>query len=503
MGNSGFWLLGERSPTHIRCAKATKTVAQVALLFLIFQLLAAAAVAPLPDLEVRLQNHLTSYASPPGTQFRCVVIRAFSVEGRVVIPKGSIVYGTVRKEVRVGLGLIHERAGLDLSFDQYQTPDGRRFPLTAKLVSIDNAREQVTPQGRIKGVLAANNPGNLLNGLWERPSANIAFRSLVGLTGAANQIWLKYSMGPIGAAGLFAVRCFIVAFPEPEIHLPPGADMKLAIEAPRVPEVAIAASDCPNLDLVNTASELSRWVRGKLDPISHRNGREVADVFNVVLLGPREEIVSAFNTAGWSSADRRSLSTSSHVYEAFSTMRSYASAPVSKLFFHGSEPDLVFEKSLDTVTQRHHVRFWKAGSLDGQEVWLGAATHDTGVKFRLKHMTFSHQIDRDIDPERDKIITDLTFSECSGNPAFFDGSEDSPVYASGQVTTDGRVAVLAARFCAASSDRDDEPALPGNKITRLTRRVVLETRNYLLRDNAYYWGYRMIRSRIGARQGPE
>jgi LssY-like putative type I secretion system component LssY len=432
-----------------------------------------------------------------------VVIRAFSVEDRVVIPKGSIVYGRVRKEVRVGLGLIHERAGLELSFDEYETPDGRRFPLTAKLVSIDNAREQVTPEGRIKGVLAANNPGNLLNGLWERPSANIALRSLVGLTGAANQIWLKYSMGPIGAASLFAMRCFIVAFPEPEIYLPPGADMKLTVKEPLAPEVAIAASDCPNLDLANTASELSHWVKGKLDPISHRNGREVSDLFNVVLLGSRDQIVSAFNTAGWSSADPRSLRTSSHVYQAFSAMRSYASAPVSNLFFRGSEPDLVFEKSLDTVTQRHHVRFWKIGSLNGQEVWLGAATHDTGVKFKLKHMTFSHQIDRDIDPERDKIITDLSFSECSGNPAFFDGSDDSPAYKSGQVTTDGRVAVLAARFCAAPPDRDELPARPGNKLTRLTRRVVLETRNYLLRDNAYYWGYRMVRSRISARQGHE
>jgi hypothetical protein len=503
MGNFGFGLVEKRSPAYARCANAVKVGGQITGLLVASQLLASGASLPRPSLEVRLQNHLTSYASPPGTQFRCVVIRSFSVEGRVVIPKGSVVYGTVRKEVRVGLGLIHERAALELSFDEYETPDGRRFPLTAKLVSIDNAREQVTPEGRIKGVLAANNPGNLLNGFWGRPSANIAFRSLVGLTGAANQIWLKYSMGPIGAAGLFAARCFIVAFPEPEIYLPSGADMKLTIKTPLVPEISTAASDCPNLDMANTASELSYWVKGKLDPISHRDGREVADVFNVVLLGSREQLVSAFNGAGWSSADRRSLRNSSHVYEAFSSMRSYASAPVSKLFFHGSEPDLVFEKSLDTVTQRHHVRFWKIGSFDDREVWLGAATHDTGVKFKLNHMAFSHQIDRHIDPERDKVITDLSFSECSGNPAFFDGSDDSPAYKSGQVTTDGRVAVLAARSCAASLDKDTEPTLPGNKLSRLTRRVVLETRNYLLRDNAYYWGYRMLRSRISAKQAPE
>jgi hypothetical protein len=499
----GFRFLNTCRLADMWFTTAMRIVAQAICLLVICRLFVAGANLPAPNLEIRLQNHLTSYVSPPGTQFRCVVIRAFSVAGRVVIPQGSIVYGTVRKEVRVGLGLIHERAGLDLSFDQYETPDGKRFPLKAKLISIDNAREQVTAEGRIKGVLAANNPGNLLNGLWERPSANIAFRSLVGLTGAANQIWLKYSMGPIGAAGLFAVRCFIMPFPEPEIYLPPGADMTLAVKAPVVPEDSIQIDKPPNLNLINTASELTLWVRGKLEPISHRNGQEVADVFNVILLGSREEIISSFNASGWSSADRRSLRTSSHVYAAFSSMRSYASAPVSKLFFRGSEPDLVFEKSLDTVTKRHHVRFWRVGSLNGQDVWLGAATHDTGVKFKLRRMTFSHQIDRDIDPERDKIITDLSFSGCAAGPAFFDGSDDSSVYTSGQVTTDGRVAVLAARSCVAPSNSDEEQVLPGNKLTRLTRRVVLETRNYLFRDNAYYWGYRMLRSRVGSKAASE
>ena len=39
--------------------------------------------------------------------------------------------------------------------------------MVASLASIDNSREHVTPQGRIKGVLAANNPGEPGNpGSW-------------------------------------------------------------------------------------------------------------------------------------------------------------------------------------------------------------------------------------------------------------------------------------------------------------------------------------------------
>jgi len=41
---------------------------------------------------------------------------------------------------------------------------------------------------------------------------------------------------------------------------------------------------------------------------------------------------------------------------------------------------------------------------------------------------------------------------------------------------------------------DDSPApLPSrNKLKRFTRRFFLETRNYVVRENLYYWGYRLI-----------
>ena len=360
-----------------------------------------------PKLEVRLQNHLTSYSSPPGSHFRCVVIRPFEVNGRVLIPEGSIVFGTVSKEQHVGLGLIHERAALALRFEEYETPDGRRLPFSATLASIDNAREQVSPIGRIKGVLAANNPGNLLNGFWSRPSLNLMYRALGGLTGASNQVWLKYSMGPAGAAGLFAIRCLILPFPEPEIHLPPGTDMELTVKLPLTEnsqEVSAAA--------LPATEGLSEWLKGKLDLVSFANGQPAPDLINIILLGSGRNVSLSFAASGWSKADPRSVIASSHMYEAFSLMQNYPTAPVSKLYYRGAEPDLVFEKSLNTVTQRHHIRLWKAGVFDGNEVWLGAATHDTGVKFRFSSAAFTHKIDRNIDLERDKVSTDLTFAGC-------------------------------------------------------------------------------------------
>ncbi|MDQ2843182.1 MAG: LssY C-terminal domain-containing protein [Acidobacteriota bacterium] len=442
-----------------------------------------------PKLEVRLQNHLTSYSSSPGSQFRCVVIRPFEVNGRIMIPKGSVVFGTVSKEQRVGIGLIHERAALELRFYEYETPDGHRLPISATLASIDNAREQVSSTGRIKGVLAANNPGNLLNGLWSRPSFSLMYRALGGLTGASNQVWLKYSMGPAGAAGLFAIRCLILPFPEPEIHLPPGTDMELTVKLPLMqngPDVSVSS--------LPATEGLSEWLKDKLDLVSYANGQPAPDLINLILLGSSRNVSLSFAASGWSKADPRSVIASSHMYEAFSLMQNYATAPVSTLYYRGAEPDLVFEKSLNTITQRHHIRLWKAGTFDGNEVWLGAATHDTGVKFRFSSIAFTHKIDRNIDVEREKVSTDLTFAGCGTAsslhmPANVSTNQDE------RVTTDGQITVLATQPCIAEDDSEHSPKPPGTRLTRLTRRVVLEARNYILRDNTYYWVYRIIRSR--------
>jgi len=448
-----------------------------------------------PPLEVRLKTHLTSYSSKAGTPFECVVLRDYLRSGRVAIPQGSIVHGTVRRAISVGIGLRHERAALELNFDSYEVPGGERIPLAASLASIDNAREHVDRNGRIRGVLAANNPGNLLNGFWARPVQNFAVRSLIGLTGAANQIWVKYSLGPFGAAGIFAAHCLFTKFPEPEIQLPPGTDMKLAVRLPEMQMLQVAAGSttqsAPNPEF---ADGLKEWVAGRLRPITYANGRIAPDELNVILLGSRAQIISDFTAAGWSEADQRTWGTSSRVYLAFSSMRSYSSAPVSPLLYRGAEPDLVFEKSFDTVTQRHHVRFWSAGEFQGEPVWLGAATHDSGIVFHTARFTFSHKIDSNIDLERDKVETDLGFAGCS-QTALLLPRPGSLARTGQRISTDNNLLVLAMRPCEAAPSDNVPFERPGNRASRLARRIVLETRNYVLRDNAYYWAYHLLRSK--------
>jgi len=124
------------------------------------------AAAAQSGLQVRLESHLTSYSTPAGTPFECVVLRSFQAAPDTLIPRGTRIYGRVGKAQSVGIGFRHERALLELVFDRYKTPDGDVFPLQAELLSIDNAREDVLAHGRIRGV-AATAPA----GAGDAPSA--------------------------------------------------------------------------------------------------------------------------------------------------------------------------------------------------------------------------------------------------------------------------------------------------------------------------------------------
>jgi LssY C-terminus len=445
-----------------------------------------------PLLKIRLETHLTSYASRPGSSFRAVVIADYERNGDILISRGSLIYGTVRRATSVGLGLRHERARLALQFREYQMPDGDRFPFAARLVSIDNAREAVLPDGQIRGVLAAQNPNGLLGGFWYNPGSDLFwFHSAIGLTGVSNQLLKAFSMGMPGGAALLAVRCAMFRFPEPEIHLPPGTDMNLAVTS-----VLSPAPELPGVAPTPLPERLAADLESLPREITRRNGRPVDDIVNIAFIGSRQLLTQAFTAAGWSTADPGSARSYSQAYIAFSSKHSYSTAPVSKLFYEGSPADLVFQKSFNTITKRDHIRIWHLGVLDGLEVWLGAATHDSGITFRTTALAFSHKIDGALDVERAKIIDDLSFAGCLAPAAYIERASASRLGMQGLVTTDGKLAVVSVEDCHSSllaADAGSAPPPPGNKFTRITRRFILESRNYVLRENAYYWTYQLIR----------
>lgn len=134
------------------------------------------------------------------------------------------------------------------------------------------------------------------------------------------------------------------------------------------------------------------------------------DPLNVGLIGTQTEVVQALLCAGWHPADPITLRSSAGIVKSVLLKRSYASAPVSNLYYCGRQQDLAFELSVgNSAKQRHHVRLWHSSDLSNEErpLWLGSVTFDSWVE--LSHYTgqITHHIDADIDKERETLLQNL------------------------------------------------------------------------------------------------
>jgi hypothetical protein len=453
-------------------------------------MLVLAADRTLPSFHIRLDTPLTSYSSRVGTEFIATAISPLEDGGQVIIPPGSLIRGSVTKASAVGLGLVHERATLELAFKEYELASGERYELGARLDFIENAREQVDSRGRIKGVLAASSPQGLLRGIWYRPTDDFFSHSALGLTGLGGALWSHFSLGPFGAAGVLAARYLAFSLPEPEIQLPSGTEMRLV--ATSIPEGVPTTPVVPNLSV---GKSLSLWLQDQPRIVTRPDGKPADDVINLAFVGDAEELQNAFAAAGWVAAEPRTMHSVSATYRAYNSMSGYSTAPVSPLLYQQAEPSVVFQKSFNTIAKRHHIRIWHAGIFEGQEVWLGAATHDAGVGFQLRSMTITHKIDPQTDRERTKVVTDLGFTSCSERVSFLERSRAAAAAWNPWIQTDGKLAVLYLQPCSGDvPDTDSTFQAPGSKGKRLARRFVLETRQYFLRDNMYYWAYRAATS---------
>src|SRR5665213_2948104 len=68
-----------------------------------------------PTFQVRLDTPLTSYDSPAGTPFTATVISPLEAGGRLIVPQGSLIHGTVRSlggGLRSGARTRQARTGL-------------------------------------------------------------------------------------------------------------------------------------------------------------------------------------------------------------------------------------------------------------------------------------------------------------------------------------------------------------------------------------------------------
>ena len=130
------------------------------------------------------------------------------------------------------------------------------------------------------------------------------------------------------------------------------------------------------------------------------------DNTNFVVVGSEERVLQTFDAAGWVKVDREKKDAVLHTIISTFTKQAYVELPMSELTLFGRVQDygLAHAVPIQVVAQRHHLRLWKAPfQVEGQELWVGAATHDIGFDRDNRNNGVTHKIDPNVDDEREFV----------------------------------------------------------------------------------------------------
>jgi hypothetical protein len=135
------------------------------------------------------------------------------------------------------------------------------------------------------------------------------------------------------------------------------------------------------------------------------------DMVNFLILGDEEQMKKVFTNAGWVKVDAGVQETVLAGFIASMSKESYLTMPMSQLYLFGRPQDYgwAHAEPIAVVASRNHLRVWKAPfTVNGQMLWVGAATHDIGFEKDKRNNGLTHKIDPDIDLERDYVQKTLS-----------------------------------------------------------------------------------------------
>ena len=172
--------------------------------------------------------------------------------------------------------------------------------------------------------------------------------------------------------------------------------------APGAHVVAKQVDSLPGIDNA-LFSKIPRRVTDKLN--------NPGDMVNFLILGSQADMEKAFTTAGWVKVDADVRGAVVEGLLKSLSKESYLTMPMSQLYLFGRPQDYgwAHAEPISVVASRNHLRLWKAPfTVEGQTLWVGAATHDVGFDRDQRNNGVTHKIDPDIDLERDYVEKTLS-----------------------------------------------------------------------------------------------
>jgi len=177
--------------------------------------------------------------------------------------------------------------------------------------------------------------------------------------------------------------------------------------------VEVYAPNAPTSGAVRTISKLVEAMPGIDNNLFTKLPRRIADkdgnpgdMVNFLILGSEAALQKVFTSAGWVKVDADVKGTLLHGVIGSLSKESYLTMPMSPLYLFGRPQDYgwAHAEPISVVASRNHLRVWKAPfAINGETLWVGAATHDVGFERDQRNNGVTHKIDPDIDLERDYV----------------------------------------------------------------------------------------------------
>ncbi len=190
----------------------------------------------------------------------------------------------------------------------------------------------------------------------------------------------------------------------------------------------------------NTWTKVPRRVADKND--------NPGDMVNFLLIGSEDAMQKVFTAAGWVKVDADVRGTVLRGIIESISKESYLTMPMSPLYLFGRSQDYgwAHAEPIKVVASRNHLRIWKAPfDVDGQTLWIGAATHDVGFDRDQRNDGITHKIDPDIDLEREYVEKTLTATGLIAEVAHAlptNALKEAKTATGGSFHSDGRVLIL-------------------------------------------------------------
>jgi hypothetical protein len=234
------------------------------------------------EISIRLNEKIASEAPVPAGAIHAAVIAPVVVEGKILLPAGTTLNGTV-KSARPAQDT--ERAHLQLVFTE--VTDGRvRAPVTAVVSGLENARETVDDKGVILGIDASQAYGTRLSQGIAKLQANDKLAGLAGLLAGAKQ---TLKIGDVNA----------------NIDYDAGTELRVKLTAPLNWNGATTGPESKLLPFPNEAALPALVTRQPFRTVA-ANPPRPSDITNLMFIGTEQEIRTAFEKAGWTPAARLS-----------------------------------------------------------------------------------------------------------------------------------------------------------------------------------------------------